>query len=87
MLVLGQACWVRFFHVGWGVSMHALVQLWRGLVGLGSVGMCHRCRVRHLDSSSGEVVLAVVEQVGAVFTLHSRREDDGEYIVRRGDST
>ena len=51
------------------------------------VGVCHRRRVRHLDSSSGEVVLALVKQVGAVFTLHSRREDDGEYIVRRGDST
>ena len=34
--------------------------------------------MRHLDSSSGEVVLALVKQVGAVFTLHSRREDDGE---------
>jgi Chromo (CHRromatin Organisation MOdifier) domain len=48
---------------------------------------CHRRRVRHLDSSSGEVVLALGEQVGAVCTLYSRREDDSEYIVRRGDST
>ena len=50
-------------------------------------GSCHRRRVRHLDSSSGRIDKVSDERVGAVFTLYSRREDDSEYIVRRGDST
>ena len=43
---------------------------------------CHRRRVRHLDSSSEGVDRTFDERVGAVFTLHSKREDDSEYIVR-----
>ena len=34
VLVLGRACRARFFLIGWGVSLHALVQLQQGLVGL-----------------------------------------------------
>ena len=48
---------------------------------------CHRRRAQHLDSSSGEIVRSFDNRVGAVSSLHSGREDDSEYIVRRGDST